>query len=407
MAKWYLLIITHICLTGLLRAAAQSDTISFSQAREIILKQNAGLKSSQTETTAAQEGVSQAGVLPNPDVGVALDKFGTNEIEVSVGQTIELGGKRMLRTEIARKELEAAENNTKIIQTELEAEIIRRFIPIVISERKLIVLDSLIAIATSGKEQIESRVNAGAIKKTDLIQSEIELEQYTLDRSEFLQQSKQARKKFAALAGIKSEQIINVVGILDAHATIPSVELLKQAIMSSPQIISFDINKNRLATEQKLLRAQAKPDLNLSAGVLGSNLEDRISPLVGLSMDIPLFNRNSAAQKQSELLQQSVEQQKENLLTLIEAEIENFHSRLIQIDKQINSLLNSTIPKSEEAYSMLQDYYNAGKTGYLDLTSARAKMLDLQLNLLDLETEKCLAIADLIQTTTLQIPIAK
>lgn len=387
--------------------ASPSDSISFSDARKIIFEQNDGLKSVQIETDAAQAGVYQAEVLPNPEVEIVLDKFGTNEIEVMVGQTIELGGKRKLRYDIGNKDLESAKNNIKLTQLELESEVIRRFIPIAVTMSKLTLLDSLIATATVGKEQMKRRVDAGATKKTDLIRAEIDLEKYFLERNELIRQLEQARKKFAVLGGEKANQIINVTGHIDAQESIPSIQSLQKAALSSPQIASFEIDMARLFSEQKLLRAEGTPDLNLSAGVLGSSTDKSVSPLIGLSMDIPLFDKNSAAQKKSKLQQQAVSRRKENSINLLKAEIEDLHSKLIEIDKRVSILTTSTIPKSMEVYTMLQEYYNAGNSNYLELTTTRAEMLDLQMSLLNLEAEKAFIVADLMQMTNLKFNIVK
>lgn len=387
--------------------ASPSDSISFSDARKIIFEQNDGLKSVQIETDAAQAGVYQAEVLPNPEVEIVLDKFGTNEIEVMVGQTIELGGKRKLRYDIGNKDLESAKNNIKLTQLELESEVIRRFIPIAVTMSKLTLLDSLIATATVGKEQMKRRVDAGATKKTDLIRAEIDLEKYFLERNELIRQLEQARKKFAALGGEKANQILNVTGHIDAQESIPSIQSLQKAALSSPQIASFEIDMARLFSEQKLLRAEGTPDLNLSAGVLGSSTDKSVSPLIGLSMDIPLFDKNSAAQKKSKLQQQAVSRRKENSINLLKAEIEDLHSKLIEIDKRVSILTTSTIPKSMEVYTMLQEYYNAGNSNYLELTTTRAEMLDLQMSLLNLEAEKAFIVADLMQMTNLKFNIVK
>lgn len=408
MRNWHLFLIPlfyQIFIT--ISQANHLDSISFFQAREIILQQNSGIKSALLEIDAAQTVISQAGVFPNPEVNIALDKFGVNEIEASVEQAIELGGKRKLRTDIAHKKFDAVKSSVETAKNDLESEIVRRFVPIAILREKLTLLDSLIDAATIAKEQIDIRINAGAAKKTDLIRAEIELERFALDRSEMIRQLDQAQKKFAVLGGEENDQFMYVKGSIDTSAPIPSIKSLQQALLSSPQIASFDIERSLLSFEQKQHRAEAIPDLNISAGVLGSGTEKRFSPLIGFSMDIPLFDRNSAAQKQTIFQQQAVFLRKENTFKQIIAEIEDLHSRLIEIDRRINVLTSSTIPKSESVYSMLQEYYNAGKVSFLDLTAIRTEMLDLQLSHLDLIAERALTIADLIQKTSLRVTIVK
>ena len=56
---------------------------------------------------------------------------------------------------------------------------------------------------------------------------------------------------------------------------------------------------------------------------------------------------------------------------------------------------------------MLQEYYNAGSVGYTDLAATRTEMLGLQMDRIDLEAERALAIADLMLLTSMQIQIVK
>ena len=410
MQQWHILVIPMLLWTASLKAAlpeGDGGSISFSQAREIILSQNAGLKSASTETEAAKAGVSLAGVLPNPGVGIALDNFGANEIEVSVEQTIELGGKRRLRAEAAQKDVDLAENNYTLAQLELEAEIVRRFVPIFAVAKKLSLIDSIIAITLATKEQIQSRVNAGAAKKTDLIRAEIDIEQLSLERSELVRENKQARKKFASLGGEQEFALLNVSGAVSEEVEIPSLDALRNVLESNPQFTAVDIEQARLATRQKQLRAEVAPDLNLSAGYLRNNADNSHSPLVGVSMNIPLFNNNSAAQKQIKLQGQAIGERRKNTLRLLDAEIQDLHSRLLEIDKKIAALRTSAIPKAEQVYLMMQEYYSAGSAGFLDLAAAQTEMLNVRMALLDIQTERAQKLADLMQTTSLNIQIVK
>lgn len=387
--------------------AASEEYLSFSKAREIILSRNAGLKSVHTETDAAKAGIVQAGAFPNPGIEVDLDKFGADEFEVNVEQTIELGDKRKLRTEAAQKEVDAAVNGGKVTRLELEAEIVRRFIPIVTTSNKLAVVDSILKITETTRDQIQRRVDAGGSRMTDLVRIEINIEQLQLERLELLRENEQARLKFAALGSEQDSALVNVSGELDNQLAIPALESLQKTIDENPVLTAYTIEQTRLQTEQKQLRADAVPDLNLSAGYLRSNEDNSNSPTFGLSMSLPLFNRNIAAQKQAELKSKAVGEQLENTHRLLMADIQQIHSQLEVIDRKLNSLQSSTVPKSQRVFAMLQEYYNAGNAGFLDLAEAQEEMLRLKLEMLDIQQDRALGLAELMQMTSTNIQIVK
>ncbi len=406
MKKWCMTVI--LCIGVSLNVASQTGTVtplSFSEARKLILSGNAGLKSAQTEIDASRSGVTQANTFPNPEIGVALEKFGANEIEASVGQTIELGGKRKLRTESAQKEVDAVVNAGEIARLELEADIVRRFIPIVTTTHKLAVVDSILKITESTRDQIQHRVAAGGAKATDLIRIEINIEQLQLEHIELLRENEQARIKFAALGSRQEIALKNVTGELNNESAIPDLASLQEAVIENPALAAYSIEQAFWETQRRQLRADAVPDLNLSAGYIRSNADNSNAPTLGLSMSIPLFNRNIAAQKQAEYKQKATEERREDTYRLLMADIQEIHSQLEVIDHKLKSLQSSTLPKALRAYEMLQEYYNAGSVGYLDLAEAQEEMLRLRLELLDIQQDRAERLTDLMHVTATNIQI--
>lgn len=408
MKKW--IVISIIGLGVPLFAAPLTHSVqslSFTEARELILSGNAGLKSAQTETDASKAGAAQAGVYPNPGIGASLNKFGANEFEVGVEQTIELGGKRKLRTEAAQKNVEATMNAWKLTRVELETEIVRRFIPIVTTSNKLMVVDSILKITETTRDQIQRRVDAGGSRMTDLVRMEIEIEQLSRERIALVRENEQARLKFAALGSAKDSTLKNVSGELNNELAIPDLASLLNVVDENPVLSSLIIEQAFLETERKQLRAEITPDLNLSAGYLRNNADHYNSPLLGISMSIPLFNRNIAAQKQVELKQKAASERRENLHRLLIADIQEIHSQLELIDQKLKSLESSTIPKAQRVYTMLKEYYNVGNAGFLDLAEAQADLLRLKLELLDIHQERALGLAVLMQNTATYMELVK
>lgn len=408
MKKWFIITIASWGISLFFpNVVASEEQLSFSEAREIILSRNAGLKSARSETDAAEAGVEQAGVLPNPGIGITLDKFGADEIEIGVEQTIELGGKRKLRTEAARKDVDAAVNAGELSKLELEAEIVRRFIPIVTTANKQAVVDSILRVTETTRDQIRRRVDAGGSKATDLVRIEIAIEQLQLERNALLRENQQARLKFAALGSEQDVALKNVSGELDSDLAVPDLVTLQKAVQDNPILTTYSIEQARLETERKQLRADAIPDLNLSVGYLRSNVDNSHSPIVGLSMSVPLFNRNTSVQKQAELKQKAVSEQRENAFRLLMADVQEIHSKLKVTDLKLQVLQSSTVPKAQRVFAMLQEYYNAGNAGFLDLAEAQEEMLRLKLELLDVQQDRALGLAELMQATAANLQIVK
>jgi cobalt-zinc-cadmium efflux system outer membrane protein len=407
MKRWYLLIIPILGWGAIVLAQKNEDTITFAIARELILKQNPGLKAAKTKIDASRVAIDQSRMLPNPEAELVLDKFGFNEIEVSVGQTIELGGKGKLRVSRAKTKLEAAQNECKNNTFILESEMIRRYIPVINGTRKLAVLDTLIEMIDLSKVQIEKKINAGASKKTDLLRIEIELERYRLERSELVRSIQQARKNFASLGGNEYRKLLNVKGNLNTDLVIPSLDELKKSVKVSSAILAIEIDSSKLSFEQRLVKAEAIPDLKISAGLLFDNVDNKYSPLVGLSMGIPLWNKNVAACQELYLEQQALTEQKKEIYDQLVSTIDDIVSKVSEIDTKLHTLKTSTIPKADSVHALIMEYYTTGSVSYPELTDAQGELLMLQMEYHDIEAERAEILVDLKEMTNIQIQIIK
>ncbi|HEX3018847.1 MAG TPA: TolC family protein [Chitinispirillaceae bacterium] len=406
----HLLITLFLCIlpsVEIVNASGPEKKISFLKARELILSENPGLKSSETLIEAAKEGVLQADVQPNPSVDYSLDKLGANEIEITIEQSIELGGKRKYRKEAAEREVELALNSCDYTRLELEAEILRRFIPVITVQKKLALLDSMIDIAEITREEIKRRFEEGARRKTDLVRAEIDIEQLKLEHSELESDAIVSRKKFASLGAKSQKLLMNVTGTISENIEIPTLEEIRERLQLNLLLKAVDIEQQQFETFQRQLGAEAIPDLNVYAGYLRDNKEKSNSPLVGLSMTIPIFNRNKAAQRQVWLKGQALQQKRQNLLSIIDADAQEIHSRLLAIENQIKMLTTSIIPKSENVYTMMQEYYSSGNVEYLDLSETQAEVLRSIMKLYDIQAEMAQKLTDLMQISNIPLQIVK
>jgi outer membrane protein TolC len=99
--------------------------------------------------------------------------------------------------------------------------------------------------------------------------------------------------------------------------------------------------------------------------------------------------------------------QRENELRILDAEVQDLFSRLMEIGKKIDALRSGTIPKAENVCAMLQDFYHAGNASFLDLTTVQSELLRLRMGMLDLESERAFSAADLMEMTSCTIQIVE
>ena len=243
-----------------------------------------------------------------------------------------------------------------------------------------------------------------ALSRTEL---QIEHEKLKLERNELLREEKTARIKFAVLGGKSKASLLNVTGKIADDTEIPLLDTIRNHLQENLSLKGVDIEEQQLQVQLKQLGAEVIPDLNISAGYLRDNEESSNSPLIGLSMSIPIFNQNKYARKQVQFKSSALQQKRKNMFQLMDAEVQDIYSRLVLIDNQINTLLSSTIPKSEKVYMMMQEYYSAGNVDYLDLSQTQTELLRLTIELYDIQAERAQKLVDLMHLSNMSIEIVK
>ena len=103
-------------------------TLTFQEAQKRVLENNKTLKALEKSLEAAQFDIKQAGVRPNPEAELGLENLGISEIEISLSQSFELGGKKDARIAIANIEKKKISIEYEATKLALKAETIRRFI---------------------------------------------------------------------------------------------------------------------------------------------------------------------------------------------------------------------------------------------------------------------------------------
>uniref|UniRef100_UPI0030F3C407 TolC family protein n=1 Tax=Phenylobacterium sp. TaxID=1871053 RepID=UPI0030F3C407 len=118
---------------------------------------------------AAQAGIRQAGVRPNPSLGADLENFaGSGDIGLAdrseatlfYEQTWERGGKREARVDVARAELAVARSRASVRALDLLAEVQAAWIEALAAEAAIAVAEERLAVARRLEGEVERRVRA-------------------------------------------------------------------------------------------------------------------------------------------------------------------------------------------------------------------------------------------------------
>ncbi len=384
-----------------------AKTLDFEQINLKALNNNPGLSAGNSAIKAAEAKIQQAGTIPNPELEISSENFGDNEIEVVLTQSLEIGGKRKTRIQLARKALRAAELENDAARLGLEAEIIRRCVPILGLQKKIAVLASLASVMEESLTGIKHRISEGAAMEADALRAEMELDELFMEKADLNRQLNRRKKELTALWGNTDDVDIQIACTLNTSVSLPPQPEIQKKIYEHPKMKLLKLARETAAAEIQQLKAEAFPELTISGGYLRNNEDHENAVIAGLSISLPFFNRNKGAilSKSHEVTAAGRELkvffvERTTKAGTILSEIENTLEAFSVLTEKLQ-------PKAKSVYALLERYYKHGNISILEVLESRRHLLEINLRSIDLITEKALLVADLMELTGIRIQVIK
>lgn len=360
--------------------------LSLNQIIDSALKSSSRIKQSEASLQAAKAGRSQAGALPNPELGLQIENIAGSgpysglrsaEMTAGVSQLIEISGKRGARIDATNSDIAAAELEQEITRADLTRDIRRAYASIVAAQEEVKLAEQQQKLASDVLSAVNQRVGAAAEpviqqNKARIAKSSADI---ALTKAKSVEAS--AKQNLAVLIGEESTAFrLNDEAFYQLEASKP-IDMTQLAKGADFQRDSAALSKTQAALS--LEQATSLPDPTLSAGVRQFRDSDEKAFLVGISMPLPVFdlNRGNIERAHQETVKADVGRQlalQENQTRLVEAQ-QNMDAAY----REANEYKTAVLPEAEKAFTQAQRGYNAGKSSYLDVLDAQRTLADTRL----------------------------
>ncbi len=351
------------------------------------LQNNPRLKSKKLEISAFQAAALQAGLYPNPSVGVEFENFlgsgsfgsfRASENTFSITQDFVLGGKlskdkkvQLLRSNLAAWELEKERLN--LISA------IRKSFNLVSSLQQQNDLNKkLLKISKDFLTNLQRRITAGKVSpaeasRASLISTALEIQ---IQNTEMRLASQKSR--LSALLG-KPELIINTVeNISNLKYNIPKLNELKKLILESPTLAQYKTEMERVKATIELEKAKVIPDLSVSLGIRRlSETSDNVFVL-GASIPLPLFNDNRGNIQEAMIREDQTKYQYRGTLNQSEVQLNLLYNNIKAFGVMIDKLEKESIPKAKDAFKIIYKGSLLGRFTVLDVLDAQRSLFELE-----------------------------
>lgn len=395
------------------------DPVQGASANEVVrraLATNGELAAVRLEIERARARLRQAGLRPNPTVDVeqSTGRFtgspSEGEVSVGVAVPIELGGKRRRRIKLARAELEAAEAEVADRERRLTNEVRALYSEALAAVRELSTLEELHDLDLQTTRFVQARVNEGETAPIELNQLRVEVERLRSRRALIEGRLKSTLLRLKSLAGMSPLDLLRLGEDLQQPIALPLPASLDAAVeialRSRPDLRFARLSEEVAQAGLQLARAQGVPNLTPFTRYSNSRtvfedtpvgvLSDRDKLLTfGVSVEIPIFNRNQGGKAEAAIAINQAQQRREFLEAVIRSEVQSAYARYEASQAAVTTFEQGAIPRSSENVRTIRAAYQIGAFSITDLLVEQRRLLDVQREFTEALAERYRALADL------------
>jgi cobalt-zinc-cadmium efflux system outer membrane protein len=286
-------------------------------------------------------------------------------------QLIELGGKRAARLKLAEtgRDLAAWDYQTK--RADLILRVSVSFIDVLIGQQQQSLAEESLVLARLFADSVSKRVAAGKASPVEETKARLTLFSVEVELEQAKRELAAARQRLSSLWNNPAPRFETAVGDLERMVTLPSREQLFGRARANPDLARWGAEIAQRDAAVDVAKAKGVPDLTLTGGVARFSQFNDTAYTVGVSIPIPLFDRNRGGILEATRLLDKTVDQKRAAENRVHTELTNAEQRLAAIRVQIETLRTSILPGAQSAFDATRKGYELGKFGFIDVIDAQ------------------------------------
>ena len=363
------------------------------------------------ERIAEAKGLArQAGVRPAPTLGLngatgkPLGTIGEEQYGGEYSQPIETFGKRGKRIRVAEFSVGLAEAELQGRTVELAYEIKVAYAEVLAERRKVKLLSDLADFNQDTLRLTEARVKEGDVAPLEAGLLKVEVNQAKVSRLSAQSRLTSAEFELRRLAGLTSGTPIPNADF-PAPAPLQLDVLQQKALKNRADLKTARLEEERQAASVELAKADAKPDVTLSAGytrqysqfdgLFGFTNNGAVSPIrdqvdiLTFGVSIPLrTSRSGAGNVEAAAARTSgARLHQEFLEKTIPLEVESAYQRWRTATESLQMLKSGVMDPSSANLSVIREAYKLGQLRLLDVLNEQRRLVDTQLAYIDAQAD--------------------
>ncbi|MEN6437787.1 MAG: TolC family protein [Syntrophobacter sp.] len=362
-----------------------TGVITLKQALSLALLGNPELASFSFETRASEAKVLQAGLRPNPEIGVDVEQFGgsgdfkglkTAQTTVLLSQLIEIGGKRAKRTRVAALEKDLAGWDYETKRLDVLTNVSKSFVEVLSGQELVAQNEELVRLSGQVLNSVSERVKAGKVSPLEETKAGVALSNARIALEQARSNLLAARKRLSATWGGTTPSFTKADGDLSVLLPIPSAEELNQLVSQNPDVARWvkEMEQRRAVLESE--KAKRIPDITLRGGMQRFNETDDSALVIGMSIPLPIFDRNQGGIRAAQYKLAKAREEARAAEIKAGAGLGEAYQTLSFAYTEAKSINDEVLPAAQRAFVAAGEGYREGKFDFLELLDSQRTLFE-------------------------------
>lgn len=396
---------------------------------DLAFSQNADLLATRQRLNEAQGLLRQSAFRTNPAIEASYGDgapvgSGPNLREFSLGYShvFELGGKRQRRIEVSEWGLKLAALEIADRERQIRADVKSRYGEALAAIRNLQFTEELLGLNRETFEITRARVQQGESPSVDQGLLQVDVGRLESDRT--LMENQVLRNVLAIkpLVGMQLDQELPLQGSLQSwQTTLTLTEALARAESTRPDLGASRIEQSLRNSEVRSSKAEAVPNLvgsvrytrtNDLFDQYGLNRAGSVIPIrdldkmltVGVSIVLPLRNRNQGIIQAAEARTASAQLRSQYLQQVVAQEVTSAYRRFEAAKRARSVFEGSVLDRSQDNVRIIRAAYTAGELRLFDVLNEQRRLVDTQRAYTDVLREYFLSVVELERSIGAPLP---
>ena len=373
-------------------AERELANLTLDQAIEKALKNNFDLSALELEADKAQARTFQVSRLPNPELSVEVENFGGSgelrqsdaiETTVMVNQPFLLGGKRSKQKKVSLLDEKLTNWDLQSQRLEIIKEVHNAFVD-VLGAQELVKLNiELVDLEKEVFRSVKERVKAGKVSPIEEIKAKANLdaEMILFERAERSLFS--AKRRLCALWGDSLPYFKEVSADITALKDLPDFDVIQSKAIKNPDLARWSTEMEKRKLSLNLEKAKRLPDVEIGVGWRDFNESDDHAFLAGITVPLPLFDRNRGSVREAVHDISKAEKEKRSAELSVNTELWSVYNEIKVAYSEASGLKNTVLPSMKKVLEAQQEGYRRGKFDYLEVLDAQRSFFENRRNLLN------------------------